>query len=295
MTELAVRTGRPAASPAARGRRKRFGRALVVAAAVIVLVLAYFPFLVVVSNSLKSAASLARSGPFSFFTSFAISNYAVAASGIGGYLLNTVIVGIISVAIGVPCSALAAYAFATTNFRGKEVLFYLYLGLLLIPWTLTLIPLFVEVKGFGMFDSWGALILPYAASSQPLLLFLNRTFFEGIPGELLQSARVDGARELQVLVRIVVPLAKPILLTGVVLMAISVWGDYLWPTIVITTDSKLTISAGLQNFVGSFGLSGRGGGAVFAAYVITTVPLFALVAVTMKHFLAGVTAGAGKL
>jgi ABC-type glycerol-3-phosphate transport system permease component len=171
----------------------------------------------------------------------------------------------------------------------------MYLGLLLIPWTLTLIPLYTEVQHFGLAGTWGALIFPYAASAQPLLLFIDRSFFEGIPRELFQSARVDGASELQIVRKIVAPLSRPILLTGVVLMAISVWGDYLWPTIVLTATNKLTISAGLQAFVGTFGFSGRGQGAVFASYVIATTPLFVLVAVTMKYFVGGVTAGAGKL
>lgn len=277
------------------GTRRRLARLAIGISAGVVVVLSYFPLMVIISNSLKSSQALAQSGPFSLFTSFGLRNYVTAGRGVGSYLLNTILVALGAIALGVPSAALAAYGFAQSRFRGRETLFYLYLGLLLIPWTLTLIPLFVEVKDFGLFNTWGALIFPYAASAQPLLLFINRSFFEGIPDELFQSARVDGATEFQVLRKVVVPLSRPILLTGVVLIAIAVWGDYLWPTIVLTTTSKLTVSAGLQNFVASFGLSGRGGGAVFAAYIIVTLPLFALVAATMKYFLSGVTAGAGKL
>lgn len=290
-----VASGVPGPPKLGPGTRRRIIRTVVGASAIVVIILSYFPLLVILSNSLKSAQGLAQSGPFSLFTSFRLHNYVTAGKGIGVYLLNTMVVAVGAIVLGVPSAALAAYGFAQSRFRGRETLFYLYLGLLLIPWTLTLIPLFVELKSFGLFNTWGALIFPYAASAQPLLLFINRSFFEGIPDELFQSARVDGATEVQVLRKIVVPLSRPILLTGVVLISIAVWGDYLWPTIVITTTSKLTVSAGLQNFVASFGLSGHGGGAVFAAYVIVTLPLFALVAATMKHFLGGVTAGAGKL
>ena len=262
---------------------------------VVIIALSYFPLIVIASNSLKSSSELASSGPFSFFSGFDPSNYVLAARGVGPYLLNTLIVGGAAIVLGVPAAALAAYGFAQSKFMGRELLFYFYLGLLLIPWTLTLIPLFIEVQHFGMFNTWGALIFPYAASAQPLLLFIDRAFFEGIPEELFQSARVDGASELQVLSKIVVPLARPLLLTGVVLMAISVWGDYLWPTVVLTATNKLTVSAGLQAFVGSFGLSGTGQGSVFAAYLIVTAPLFVLVGITMKYFVNGVTAGAGKL
>jgi hypothetical protein len=104
-------------------------------------------------------------------------------------------------------------------------------ALLLVPWTLTLIPLFLTIQKLHFFNTWWALILPYAASAQPLLVLIFRGFFEQIPRELLEGARVDGCAERQVLARIVVPLTRPVLLTGVILVMINVWGDYLWPTI----------------------------------------------------------------
>jgi ABC-type glycerol-3-phosphate transport system permease component len=259
------------------------------------MVLAYFPLVLIASNSLRTSSSLAHAGPFSFFTQFDWHNYRAATDAIWPYVTNTVIVTALAVAVGVPAAALAAYGFSTMRFRGRELLFYAFLGLLLIPWTLTLIPLFGEMKAFHLYDNWGALVLPYATAAQPLLIFLDRAFFEGIPGEILMSARVDGASELQVLRRIVVPLGKPVLLMGVILMAISSWGDYIWPQVVLPGTAKLTISAGLQVFVGSFGLSGQGAGALFAAYVVATVPLLVLVGASMRQFVAGVTAGTGQL
>jgi ABC-type glycerol-3-phosphate transport system permease component len=259
----------------------------------LVLVLTYLPLVLILSNSLRTPSSLAHSGPFALFTQFDLANYRVAADGVWPYLLNTVIVTAIAVVIGVPVAALAAYGFATMKFRGRELLFAAFLGLLLIPWTLTLIPLFAEMRDFRLYGNWGALVLPYAAAAQPLLVFLNRAFFEGIPAEILMSARVEGASEIQVLRRIVVPLARPVLLMGVILMAISVWGDYIWPIVVLPDTSRLTISAGMQIFVGSFGVSGQGGGALFAAYVVATVPLLVLVGASMRQFVAGVIAGTG--
>ena len=124
-----------------------------------------------------------------------------------------------------------------------------YVGLLLVPWTLTLIPLFLTIQKLHMFNTWWALVFPYAASAQPLLVLLFRGFFDQIPQELLQSGRVDGCSERQVLLRIVAPLTRPILLTGAILVAINVWGDYLWPTIVIQDPNRTTVSAGLAQFV----------------------------------------------
>ncbi len=182
-------------------------------------------------------------------------NYALAWTGVSHQLLNTVIVAALTIVIGVTAAALGAYAFSQLRFRGKELLFLAYVALLLVPWTLTLIPLFLTIQKLHFFNTWWALILPYAASAQPLLVLIFRGFFEQIPRELLESARVDGCAERQVLARIVVPLTRPVLLTGAILVMINVWGDYLWPTIVIQDPAKITISAGVQQFVGSFGLN----------------------------------------
>ena len=264
-------------------------------AGAVIVVMTYFPILFVLSNSLKSGKSIFSSGVFSLFTEFDYENYVTAWSGVSHQLLNTIIVAAASIAIGVTAAALGAYAFSQLRFRGKGLLFMAYVSLLLIPWTLTLIPLFLTIQKLHFFNTWWALILPYAASAQPLLVLIFRGFFEQIPRELLESARVDGAAERQVLARVVVPLTRPVLMTGAILVTINVWGDYLWPTIVIQDPRKITISAGVQEFVGSFGTNLNGAGAVFSAFVIATVPMFVLVGFTMRYFVSGLTEGASKL
>jgi ABC-type glycerol-3-phosphate transport system permease component len=293
---LADRLPAPAARrPARAGRlRRRHGWISVLAGAVIV-VMTYFPLAFVVSNSLKSGRGIFSSGVFSLFRQFDYHNYVTAWSGVSQPLLNTVIVAALSILIGVTAAALGAYAFSQLRFRGKSLLFTAYVGLLLIPSTLTLIPLFLTIQKLHLFNTWWALVLPYAATAQPLLVLIFRAFFDQIPRELLESARTDGCTEPQVLLRIVAPLTRPVLLTGAVLVTINVWGDYLWPTIVIQDPHKTTISAGVQQFVGSFGLNLSGGGAVFAAFVLATLPMFILVGFTMRYFVSGLTEGATKL
>jgi multiple sugar transport system permease protein len=273
---------------------RRYGWISVLAGAVIVA-MTYFPLVFVVSNSLKSGQNIFSSGVFSLFTQFDYQNYRTAWSGVSQPLLNTIIVAAGSVAVGVTAAALGAYAFSQLRFRGKSLLFMAYVGLLLIPSTLTLIPLFLTIQKLHLFNTWWALILPYAATAQPLLVLIFRGFFDQIPRELLESARTDGCTESRVLLRIVAPLTKPVLLTGAVLVTINVWGDYPWPTIVIQDPHRTTISAGVQQFVFSFGLNVSGGGAVFAAFVIATLPMFVLVGFTMRYFVAGLTEGATKL
>jgi multiple sugar transport system permease protein len=289
-------------SPGPRGRRpagaavwRHRYRWITAAAGAVIVVLTYFPLIFVLSNSLKSGQNIFNNGVFSLFNQFDSGNYATAWTGVSRPLLNTIIVAAVTIVIGVTAAALGAYAFSQLRFRGKEVLFLAYLALLLIPWTLTLIPLFLTIQKLHFFNTWWALILPYAASAQPLLVLIFRGFFEQIPRELLESARVDGCAERQVLARIVVPLTRPVLLTGAILVTINVWGDYLWPSIVIQDPAKTTISAGVFGFVGSFGLNASGGGAVFAAFVIATAPMFVLVGFTMRYFVSGLTEGATKL
>src|SRR5690242_21167113 len=234
------------------GRYRRISlRWISLASGVLIVVMTYFPIIFVVSNSLKTGSNIFSSGVFSLFTQFDYHNYAAAWAGVSRSLVNTVVVAAAAIVLGVAAAASGAYAFSQLRFRGKEVLFLAYLGLLLIPSTLTLIPLFLTIQKLHFFNTWWALVLPYAASAQPLLVLIFRGFFEQIPRELLESARVDGSTERQVLARIVVPLTRPVLLTGAILVTINVWGDYLWPTIVIQDPAKITISPGVQQFVRS--------------------------------------------
>lgn len=295
--KITARAGRqpvPAGRRAGRARLRPY-RWIAIAAGVLIVVMTYFPIIFVVSNSLKTGNNIFTSGVFSLFTQFDTHNYVQAWSGIDQPLLNTIIVAALSILLGVVAAMLGAYAFAQLRFRGKGLLFLAYVGLLMIPWTLTLIPLFLTIQKLHLFNTWWALVLPYAASSQPLLVLIFRGFFEQIPRELLESARVDGSTERQVLARIVVPLTRPVLLTGAILVTINVWGDYLWPLIVIQDPAKTTISVGVQQFVGSFGTDLSNGGAVFAAFVLATVPMFVLVGFTMRYFVSGLTEGATKL
>jgi ABC-type glycerol-3-phosphate transport system permease component len=275
-------------------RRVHAYRWATIVGGLVIAVMVYFPIIFVLSNSLKTGQGIFSSGVFSLFTQFDYQNYITAWSGIDQSLLNTIIVAAASIVIAVSAAALAAYSFSQLRFRGKEVLFYAYVALLLVPWTLTLIPLFLTIQKLHLYNTWWALILPYASTSQPLLVLIFRGFFDQFPTELLESARVDGASEVKVLRKIVVPLTRPILLTGAILVAINVWGDYLWPTIVIQNPHSTTISAGVHQFVSSFGLSSAGG-SIFAAFVIATLPAFILVLFTMRYFVSGLTEGALKL
>jgi multiple sugar transport system permease protein len=255
--------------PNSRRRREPGLTAVTVVAGLVIVGLTYFPIIFMLSNSLKTGENLATHGVFALFNQFDVQNYADAWHGVQTPLLNTVLVAVASILLGVTAALLGAYAFSQAHFRGKSVVFLAYISLLMIPSTLTIIPLFLEIKSFGFYDSWWAL--------------------------LFESARVDGAAEYKVLLRIVAPLTMPIIMTGAILMTITVWGDYIWPQVTLQNYHKYTISAGLQQYVSSLGISGAGAGSVFAAYVLAMLPMFVLVGATMRYFVSGITDGAVKL
>lgn len=260
---------------------------------VIVLIPTYYPMFIMVENSLKSTTNYVKD-PLGWPSQLIWHNYAAAWSGVHQYFWNTLYVGIISVLIGLIAAAMSAYVFARYKFPGKEIFFALYLGLLMIPGVLTLIGQFLEIKNFGLINTRWSLILPYAAGSQALGVFILRTFFSSIPEDLFEAARVDGASHAYMFLRIAVPLAIPSLGTVSILGILNVWGDYLWPTLALSTSSKYTISAGIMQYAGSFTTLVPQGN-IFAAYVIAAVPVIILIGLTMRYYLSGILGGSLKL
>jgi ABC-type glycerol-3-phosphate transport system permease component len=253
----------------------------------------YYPMFIMLENSLKSTTDYVKD-PLGWPSKLMWHNYAAAWSGIHQYFWNTLFVGVIAVLIGIAAAAMSAYVFARYKFPGKEIFFALYLGLLMIPGIMTLIGQFLEIKDLGLLNTWWSLILPYAAGSQALGVFILRTFFATIPEELFEAARVDGATNGYLFLRIAVPLAIPSLGTVSILGILNVWGDYLWPTLALSTANKYTISAGIMQYAGSFSTLVPQGN-IFASYVIAAVPVMVLIGVTMRYYLAGILGGSLKL
>ena len=147
------------------------------------------------------------------------------------------------------------------------------------------------VGGKGLINTRWALILPYIASGQVFAIFILRSFIAGLPEDLFEAARIDGAGELSILRTVVVPLSMPILGTIAIMNILSVWNDYVWPYIVISDDAKRTLTIGLQVFRGQYGSSY---GPMMAGYVLASLPLLLLFLFTMKQFIQGATSGTLK-
>ncbi len=179
--------------------------------------------------------------------------------------------------------ALAGYAFARIRFLGRGVLFIVLLATLMVPLQLLIIPTFIVVRLLGLVDTLPALILPNLVT--PFSIFLFRQFFRTLPSELEDAARIDGASRLTVLTRVVAPLSTPVLATVAVITFLWTWNDFLWPLVVIRSDSHMTLQLGLSSFQGAHSTHWA---LLMAGTVMTQVPILALFFFCQRWFVQSV-------
>ncbi|MFF4481634.1 carbohydrate ABC transporter permease [Streptomyces melanosporofaciens] len=203
---------------------------------------------------------------------------------LGRYLLNTIFFAGGTALLETATAALAAYAFARLRFRGRGVLFGVYLTTLMIPSQVTLIPQFILVAKMHGVDTWPGMILPHAFTA--LGVFLLRQFFLGVPRDYEEAARLDGANRWQTFIRIIIPLAVPAIATLAVFKFISQWNNLLWPLVISNSDSTRTAAVGLQVFQSTNGTQWN---LLLMAAAITTVPLIVLFFLTQRWFVKGIT------
>jgi len=214
-------------------------------------------------------------------------NYARAAFYTLPYFGNTATFVVVSAAISIVCSILTAYALARYPFPGREFLYMAVLALTMIPNVLTLVPSFVLTIKLNLNNTYPGVWLPIAAGGQAFQIIVLRTFFASVPQELFDSARIDGAGE------IVLPMAMPILSTLIVLDAMSIWNEYIWPMMVLSDPTRYPLMLQILRLVQDQQQTDPGG--MFAAYTIASLPLFILFAFTSRAFIRGLTSGAVKM
>lgn len=252
----------------------------------------FYPFIFELQTSVKT--------PFQFQHEFWLPtwppeflNYKDAFHEIWPYLLNSFVTSGVTVVLVLILASLSAFTFARFDFPGREFMFMAILGLLMIPGILTLVPSFLLIRDFGLIGKRSALILPYLSGGQVFAIFILRSFIASLPEELFEAARIDGASNLRMYFRIVLPLSKPILVTIAVMNILGTWNDYIWPLITLPDNKLWTITVGIVSFTGHFqGLEAWG--QMFAGYVIASLPLIILFIFTMRAFISGLTSGAIK-
>jgi raffinose/stachyose/melibiose transport system permease protein len=253
---------------------------------------ALIPLLVMVVDSLRPNTDV-LSHPLGLPSSLDFSSYSTAwtQASFATYARNSVLVTVGAVALDVAVSLPAAYVLGRYQFRGSGTLIAFFLAGLMLPIRLGIVPIFYLLGSLGLADSRLGLVLVYAASGIPFSIFIMSAFFRGLPRELEEAARIDGAGELRIFARVMVPLVKPAIATVVVFRFVPLWNDFFFPLVLLRTTSRYTLPVGLTQFFGEFQTNWS---ALFAGLVIATVPLVVLFLVATKQIVRGLTAGMGR-
>jgi multiple sugar transport system permease protein len=253
-----------------------------------------FPFYYMIVGSLQKTANTSLSGVVPQPGNISLHNYgqinaalslgrAIINSGIftGGVLLGTLVLGI-----------LAGYALAQLRFRGRGLLFAFMLLMLMVPFQLLIIPLYVIiVRNYGLGNSYLGMIAPFAINSTAVFIF--RQYFLQVPKELFDAARIDGANELRVLTRIALPLVRPAVLTAMLLTFIGPWNEYLWPFLITKQQNLLPLAVALGNYINAgSGVAANPYGAIMAGSFVLALPAVVLFVIFQRHFVS-VNIGSG--
>ncbi len=257
----------------------------------IAALIALFPLYWVVISSLLTDRSAADAIPH-FLPDWQWSNYARAwqLAPWLRFFLNSIFVALCTVVLAVSTSLLAGYAFGTMKFPGRQVLFLLVLGLIMIPGEATLIPSYLITSALGWIDTYQAQIIPFAVSISGM--FLLRQFFLSLPPSLWEAAQLDGCTRFEFLWLVAAPLARPALAVVALQVFIGSWNAFLWPYLVTSSDAFRPVEVGLQAFV-----SGEGGNdptGLAAAATFTTLPVLVVFLIAQRQFIEGISAGASK-
>jgi len=244
------------------------------------------PFVWMVLTSVKDLNEIFIYPPKWLPTKFHFDNYvnAFEAAPFGRYYLNSIFVAVM-VTLGqlITCS-LAAFAFARMKFKGRDILFYIFLGTMMIPYNVTMIPSFMVLYWLGWVNTYQALIVPGLASA--FGVFLLRQFFITIPKELEEAAYIDGATKFGVLRKIILPLSKPALATLAIFTFMGVFNDFIWALIVINTDDMRTVQLGLSVFRDRYLTQWD---LLMAGSVTAVLPILIVFFFAQKYFIRGIT------
>lgn len=256
--------------------------------------LVLFPFYWMVLTSLKSYGTYNAEYIPKFFTlSPTLQNYADAFTtvSLGRYLFNTLIFTVITTALMLFVTTLAAFAFARLEFRGKNLIFTLFLALMMIPNELVIITNFVTITDAGLRNTFAGLILPSVTSV--FYIYLLRENFAQIPDELYYAAKVDGTTDLRYLRRVMLPICRPTLITIAILKVIECWNSYVWPRLITDDADYYLVSNGIQE-IRENGFGRENIPAMMAAVVVISLPLIVLFLIFREKIMAGVSRGGTK-
>lgn len=251
-----------------------------------------YPIFMMVLSGFKTTSEIFMS-PFSFPQRLNTENFQVIwnKTDVPRYFLNSVIVTLSSIILLLVTGTMAAYAIARYKFRGTLMVSLFFLSGLMLPIRLAIIPLFIQLKYLGLIDSLLGLIFIYTAMSLPATVFILTGFLRSLPKELEDSARMDGASELRIMIDIMVPLISPALVIAGIYSAVPIWNDFFFPLIFIQSPEWKTLAQGLTSFFGEYSINY---GVLYAGLSLASLPMILIFIIQSRRFIAGMTAGALK-
>ena len=253
-----------------------------------------FPFYWMLLSSIKSYSAYNAEHVPAFFTlQPTLENYVTAFTGVplARYFVNTIIFTVATTGLMLCVIIFAAYAFARLKFRGKNLLFSLFLALMMIPNELVVITNFVTITNLGLRNTYLGLILPSVTSV--FYIYLLKENFEQIPEELYKAAKVDGTSDLKYLFKVMLPICRPTVVTVIILKVIECWNSYVWPRLITDEAAYFLVSNGIQELREN-GFGRENVPAMMAAVVVISVPLIVLFLVFRNKIMAGVSRGGTK-
>ena len=252
-----------------------------------------YPLLYMIAKSLMQRADLLDSSVNWIPSTLYVKNYvdAFTTVALGKYLLNTLIFTLATTAIMLVVITLAAFAFARLEFKGKQLMFVIFLSMMMIPNELVVITNFVTITNLNLRNSFAGLILPSVMSV--FYIYLLKENFEQIPDSLYYAAKVDNTSDFKYLLRVVLPMSKPTLITIILLKVIECWNSYVWPRLITDKESYFLVSNGIQE-IRENGFGRENIPAMMAAVVVISAPLLLLFIMFHKKVMAGVSRGGIK-
>lgn len=269
-----------------KSRNALIGKIIIYVILLIITVVMIIPFLWMLSASIKSDREVFMMNPFVWIPEVPKwDNYVKIWTKIPmlKFVENTVFLTIVVTFLQLLTSSFAAYSFAKLEFKHKNALFLAYIATIAMPWQVYMVPQFIMMRKMGLNDKLLAMICLQAFSA--FGVFLMKQFYEGIPSELCEAARIDGMSEYKIYAKIMLPLSKPALSTLTIFTFVNTWNDYLGPLIYLKTENKKTIQLGLKMFIGQYSSEY---GLIMAGSVLSLIPVIIVFLCLQKYFVEGV-------
>lgn len=260
---------------------------------IILAILFLFPIYWTLTGSFKIGSQTYQIPPRLFPSRISFLNYTTILTDYAfpRWVFNTMVVAICEVIFGVSIACMSGYAFAKKNFLGKEILFWSALATMMIPFYVVIIPLYITMRKFGLYNTYPGIFLPGLGSAGSM--FLARQYISTIPSQLLDSARIDGASEFQVFSKIILPISKPLIAALCIFGFVGTWRNYFWPLVMTSSDSVRTVAVGITQ------MAARPGGLndigiAMAGATLVMIPIFIVFFSFQKYFIRGITLGGVK-